>query len=64
VVLKAVVYGDQEVDGDLYLDDTVLYDTPGFSNGTNGLPTITCLNESATSGILALTTGYFPSTKK
>lgn len=57
VTMKAVVLGDQTVNGTFYADGTVLFATPGFS-GTNGLPTITCTNTSPLSGILARVTGY------
>jgi hypothetical protein len=61
VAMKAVVFGDQTVNGTFYADGTVLFETPGFS-GTNGLPTITCLNTSPTSGITAWVTGYIAPT--
>jgi hypothetical protein len=57
VAMKAVVLGDQTVNGTFYADGTVLFATPGFS-GTNGLPTITCTNTSPLSGILERVTGY------
>lgn len=63
VVLQGVVLGNQTVDDVFYANGTVLYDTPGFSKGTNGLPTITCTNRSATSGILQRVLGYFAPTK-
>jgi hypothetical protein len=56
VAMKAVVDGDQTVNGTFYADGTVLFATPGFD--TNGLPTITCTNTSPVSGITALVTGY------
>ena len=59
---KAVVLGDQTVNGTFYADGTVLFETPGFS-GTNGLPTITCTNTSPVSGITARVTGYVAPTK-
>ena len=61
--MKAVVLGDQTVGGTFYADGTVLFATPGFSEGKNNLPTITCTNLSATSGILARVTGYIAPTK-
>jgi hypothetical protein len=57
VAMKAVVLGDQTIDGTFYADGTVLFETPGFS-GQNGLPTITCTNTSPTSGITSRVTGY------
>jgi hypothetical protein len=63
VAMKAVVLGDQTVGGTFYADGTVLFATPGFSEGKNNLPTITCTNLSATSGILARVTGYIAPTK-
>jgi hypothetical protein len=57
VAMKAVVLGDQTVNGTFYADGTVLFATPGFSD-TNGLPTITCTNTSPLSGILERVTGY------
>jgi hypothetical protein len=57
VAMKAVVLGDQTVNGTFYADGSVLFETPGFS-GTNGLPTITCTNTSPLSGILERVTGY------
>jgi hypothetical protein len=57
IAMKAVVLGDQTVNGTFYADGTVLFATPGFS-GTNGLPTITCTNTSPLSGILERVTGY------
>jgi hypothetical protein len=39
------------------LEGNLLFETPGFL-GTNGLPTITCLNTSPLSGTTALVTGY------
>jgi hypothetical protein len=56
VAMKAVVDGDQTVNGTFYADGTILFATPGFD--TNGLPTITCTNTSPVSGITALVTGY------
>jgi hypothetical protein len=58
VAMQAVVLGDQTVGGTFYANGTVLFATPGFSEGTNNLPTITCTNLSPTSGILARVTGY------
>ena len=63
VAMTAVVLGDQTVGGTFYADGTVLFATPGFSEGTNNLATITCTNLSATSGILARVTGYIAPTK-
>jgi hypothetical protein len=57
VAMKAVVLGDQTVNGTFYADGTVLFATPGFS-GTNGLPTLTCTKTSPLSGILEQVTGY------
>jgi hypothetical protein len=56
VAMKAVVDGDQTVNGTFYADGTVLFATPGFDR--NGLPTITCTNTSPVSGLTALVTGY------
>jgi hypothetical protein len=61
VAMKAVVLGDQTVDGTFYADGTVLFETPGFS-GKNGLPTITCTNTSPLSGITERVTGYIAPT--
>jgi acid phosphatase class B len=61
--MKAVILGDQTVGGTFYADGTVLFATPGFSEGKNNLATITCTNLSATSGILARVTGYIAPTK-
>ena len=61
VAMKAVVFGNQTVNGTFYADGTVLFETPGFS-GKNGLPTITCTNTSQTSGITARVTGYIAPT--
>jgi hypothetical protein len=58
VVKKAVVLGDQTVDGTFYADGTVLFDTPGFS-GTKADPAVTCTSLSPESGILARVTGSF-----
>lgn len=57
IAMKAVVLGDQTVNGTFYADGTVLFATPGFT-GTNGLPTITCTNTSPLSGITERVTGY------
>jgi hypothetical protein len=57
IAMKAVVLGDQTVNGTFYVNGTVLFSTPGFS-GPNGLPTITCTNTSPVSGINARVTGY------
>jgi hypothetical protein len=62
IAMKAVVLDDQTVNGTFYADGTVLFATPGFS-GPNGLPTITCTNTSATSGITSRVTGYIAPTK-
>jgi hypothetical protein len=62
IAMKSVVLGDQTVNGTFYADGTVLFATPGFS-GPNGLPTITCTNTSATSGITSRVTGYIAPTK-
>ena len=61
IAMKAVVLGNQTVNGTFYADGTVLFATPGFL-GTNGLPTITCTNTSPTSGITARVTGYIAPT--
>jgi hypothetical protein len=63
VAMKAVVLGDQTANGTFYANGTVLFATPGFSEGTNKLPTITCTNLSQTSRILARVTGYIAPTK-
>ena len=57
VAMKAVVLGDQTVDGTFYADGTVLFETLGFS-GRNGLPTVTCTNTSPVSGITLRVTGH------
>ncbi len=62
VAMKAVVLGDQTVNGTFYADGTVLFETLGFS-GRNRLPTITCTNTSRVSGITARVTGYIAPTK-
>jgi hypothetical protein len=62
VAMKAVVLGNQTVNGTFYADGTILFETPGFS-GPNGLPTITCTNTSPVSGITARVTGYIAPTK-
>jgi hypothetical protein len=62
VAMKAVVLGDQTVNGTFYADGTVLFATPGFSD-TNGLPTIICTNTSPLSGILERVTGYIAPSK-
>ena len=56
VAMKAVVEGNQTVNGTDYVHGQVLFATPGFD--TNGLPTITCTNTSPVSGITARVTGY------
>jgi hypothetical protein len=61
VTMKAVVLGDQTVNGTFYADGTVLFATPGFS-GPNGLPTVTCTNTSPLSGITSRVTGHFATT--
>jgi len=62
VAMKAVVLGDQTVDGTFYADGTVLFETLGFS-GRNGLPTVTCTNTSPVSGITLRVTGYIAPSK-
>jgi hypothetical protein len=62
IAMKAVVLGDQTVNGTSYANGTVLFATPGFS-GPNGLPTITCTNTSETSEITARVTGYIAPTR-
>jgi len=62
VSMKAVVLGNQTVNGTFYADGTILFETPGFS-GPNGLPTITCTNTSPVSGITARVTGYIAPSK-
>jgi hypothetical protein len=57
VAMKAVVLGDQTVNGTFFADGAVLFETLGFS-GRNGLPTITCTNTSPVSGITLRVTGY------
>jgi hypothetical protein len=57
VAMKAVVEGNQTVNGIDYVDGQVLFATAGFE-GRNGLPTITCTNTSPVSGITARVTGY------
>lgn len=57
VAMKAVVEGNQTVNGIVYENGQVLFATAGFS-GRNGLPTITCTNTSPVSGIKARVTGY------
>lgn len=61
VAMKAVVEGDQTVNGTFYANGTVLFATPGFS-GPNNLPTITCLSTSPVSGITSRVTGYIAPT--
>ena len=62
VEMKAVVEGDQTVNGTFYADGTVLFATPGFT-GPNQLPTITCTSTSPVSGITSRVTGYIAPTK-
>ena len=62
VAMKAVVEGDQTVNGTFYADGTVLFATPGFS-GPNDLSTITCTSTSPVSGITSRVTGYIAPTK-
>ena len=62
VAMKAVVLGDQTVNGTFYADGTVLFATPGFL-GPNGLPTITCTSTSPVSGITSRVTGYIAPTR-
>jgi len=62
VAMKAVVLGDQTVDGTFYADGTVLFETLGFS-GRNGLPTVTCTNTSPVSGITLRVTGHIAPSK-
>jgi hypothetical protein len=62
VAMKAVVLGDQTVNGTFYADGTVLFATQGFS-GPNDLPTITCTSTSPVSGITSRVAGYIAPTK-
>lgn len=62
VVADVVDGGSYGFDDTFYLAGTVLFHTPGLEK--NNLPTITCLNTSATSGITSWVTGKIASTTK